>query len=346
MKNIDDDFVIDTYKKILLNPEKAESIIDLIKGKKQVDDKMPISIELHLTNRCNLNCEWCVDKKMRSNKDLITWEALKTLIADIAWKGIGITVEGGGEPTLYEWFDEFIMECRRNGIRLGLITNGVKELPVEILRCFDWIRVSLDATNEEEYRIEKGVNQFDQVVRNIKRIARKAPDVVLSIGYVITNRNVSQITNLFELFKDVKIQHFRIRTVEECPELMLEPKEVTKLNKRLKAEQKERKINVVLSLAEDSCEANNDLPCIAHSLRAIIHADGNVVLCEKRRHDMITLGNINQDKFSDIWRSDEHIDASQKLLDSENQRGCAVCRVTKFNEIFMELCEVETPHFI
>jgi radical SAM protein with 4Fe4S-binding SPASM domain len=127
---------------------------------------------------------------------------------------------------------------------------------------------------------------------------------------------------------------------------MLEPKEVTKLNKRLKAEQKERKINVVLSLAEDSCEANNDLPCIAHSLRAIIHADGNVVLCEKRRHDMITLGNINQDKFSDIWRSDEHIDASQKLLDSENQRGCAVCRVTKFNEIFMELCEVETPHFI
>lgn len=346
MKNIDDKFVINTYKKILLNTEKAKSIMDFTKGKKEFDDKMPISIELHLTNRCNLKCKWCVDKKIRRNEDLITWDALKAFIADIAWKGIGVTIEGGGEPTIYEHFNEFVMECHNNGIRLGLITNGVKPLPIEIMQCFEWIRVSLDSTNEEEYILEKGVNQFGTVINNIKEIAKNAPNVVLSIGYVITNRNAGNIVRLFDIFEDIHVNHFRIRTVEEHPELMIKPNEAIELSDRIKYEEKRRNISVVLSLAADTCEANNGLPCIAHSLRAIVHADGNVVLCEKRRHDIIILGNINQASFCDIWLSKEHQQASKKLTKSANQQGCAICRVTKFNQIFMELNAVDTPHFI
>ena len=41
--------------KLLLNKEKVESILDVKNGIKKLDDRFPISVELHLTDRCNLH---------------------------------------------------------------------------------------------------------------------------------------------------------------------------------------------------------------------------------------------------------------------------------------------------
>lgn len=343
---MNNDLVENTYQKMLINAEKTKSIMDFMTGKKQFDDKLPISIELHLTNRCNLKCEWCVDKPIRQNQDLLTWETLQTFIQDIAWQGVGLTIEGGGEPTLYYHFNEFVYECKEKGIHLGLITNGVKMLPDDVVRCFDWIRVSLDATNREEYIAEKGVDYFDKVVSNIYRIAEIAPDVVLNVSYVITKRNATCLINLFDLFAGISIDCFRIRTVEEHPELMITPEIAEDLYRLISEEEAKRNIHVVLSMGTDLCKANDNLPCVAHSIRAIIHADGNVVLCEKRRHDIITLGNITQNRFKNIWFSDAHKKAADKLKNSANQSGCEICRVTKFNQIFCKLNDVKTTSFI
>ena len=71
MKNIDGEFLVNTYKKLLINNEKTKSLLDFLEGKKRFDELMPISIELHLTNRCNLNCEWCVDKQIRKSTETV-----------------------------------------------------------------------------------------------------------------------------------------------------------------------------------------------------------------------------------------------------------------------------------
>lgn len=346
MKNIDGEFLVNTYKKLLINNEKTKSLLDFLEGKKRFDELMPISIELHLTNRCNLNCEWCVDKQIRKSKDSLKLDTLQAFVEDIAWKNIGLTIEGGGEPTLYEKFNEFVLLCYRNGIKLGLITNGVKILPIEILKCFDWIRVSLDSTNREEYIKEKGVDCFETVVSNIKRIAREAPEVILSIGYVITTRNCENISKLFSLFEDVKIDHFRIRTVEEYDKYMISQKKAEELSRIINDVAKRKHANVLLSLVRQEENDNKGLPCIAHSLRAIIHADGNVLVCEKRRHDIMILGNINKDKFSKIWLNKKHCEMAKKLSKPESQKGCTVCRITKYNEIITELQKMSTTNFI
>ncbi len=91
---------------------------------------------------------------------------------------------------------------------------------------------------------------------------------------------------------------------------------------------------------------NEGLPCIAHALSCVIQADGNVAMCEKRRHDPVVFGNINAQRFTDIWRGALRKDVSRRLLDPCAQRGCEVCRITKFNRYFVRLGELYTRNFI
>ncbi len=52
--------------KIFLFPEKINKFIN-IWGSNDVDYTFPVSVELSLTNRCNFNCVWCSDKKVRND---------------------------------------------------------------------------------------------------------------------------------------------------------------------------------------------------------------------------------------------------------------------------------------
>lgn len=63
--------------KLLLNNEKVNSILDVRNGVKKMDDHFPISIELHLTDCCNLKCEWCTDKELRQNKAVLDTKVIK-----------------------------------------------------------------------------------------------------------------------------------------------------------------------------------------------------------------------------------------------------------------------------
>ena len=53
--------------KLLLNKKKVNSILDVLNGKKEFDEEPPISVELHLTDICNLKCPWCTDSKLKEN---------------------------------------------------------------------------------------------------------------------------------------------------------------------------------------------------------------------------------------------------------------------------------------
>lgn len=102
----------------------------------------------------------------------------------------------------------------------------------------------------------------------------------------------------------------------------------------------------MLTIADRVVDKNAGLPCIAHTLTSIIHANGDVALCEKRRTDNIILGNLHQNTFEEIWEAAFHEEVSQKLLDASCQVGCGACRITGFNMILEQLENVHTRQFI
>ena len=134
--------------------------------------------------------------------------------------------------------------------------------------------------------------------------------------------------------------------MEEAEDILPSVDDMINLKKNLIKWTEGRRIKYLINIYDRVVKNNNGLPCVAHSLTSIVHADGTVNLCEKRRHDEICLGNVNDKSFEDIWNSNTRIRATSKLLCSECQNGCDVCRVTGFNEVFWHLTNINTKAFI
>ncbi|MCI9399775.1 MAG: radical SAM protein [Lachnospiraceae bacterium] len=333
--------------RLLLNNEKVNSILGVRNGIKKMDEHFPISVELHLTDNCNLNCEWCTDKELRQNKAVLDAKIIKSLFREFWKHGTGVTLEGGGEPTLHPNFREVVEIGNSFNIDMGLITNGT----VDISGCIEklkWVRVSLDSSSCDEYKREKGIDCYGCVLKNLEKMskARNPMNTFVGVGYVLTTRNQSNLINLVKRLDIIGVDYIYLRPVEEAGNITPSLESLLDLRKELAELTADTRIKYMLAVSDRVVDKNAGLPCIAHSLTSVIHANGEVALCEKRRTDGIILGNVYDSSFEDIWISPYREQISQKLLNAECQNGCSACRVTGFNMIFEQLEKVHSKRFI
>lgn len=333
--------------KLLLNKEKVNSILDVYTGKKMLDEKFPISAEVHLTDNCNLNCEWCTDKVLRKNRATLGLEIIDRLFREFGENGTGVTLEGGGEPTLHPDFHEVVDLGFRYGVDLGLITNGTVDIS-DCVHKLKWVRISLDSSTKDEYLTEKGIDHFEKVLENLRRLsyARNPQKTLVGVGYVLTTRNQGDLEGLITKLDEMGVDYVYFRPVEEMDELMPSLESLLDLKKKLVEVTREKRIKYMLNINDRIIDKNANLSCIAHSLTSIIHANGEVGLCEKRRNDNIILGNLNENSFKEIWTSLLREQVTQKMLNADYQQGCSVCRITGFNMMFDRLGKIHTKHFI
>lgn len=330
-------------EKIFLHPEKIKSLL----VDKELDQLYPISVEMTLTNRCNLNCVYCSDndlRKRQGKKQALSYEVIERLLSDLAKGGTkGIVLEGGGEPTLYSDFDKVVKYAKGKGLGIGLITNGTVSLDAELIKEFEWIRVSLDASTSREYMELKGVDCFEQVLNNISHYAKYCDTV--GVGYVVTNKNISQIETLVMRIRESGASYIQFRPVVDSEELYPYGVDLS----FLKFYQNHRFAVIIDGMKENAKKGNCNLSCKAHSLTSIISGDGSVYLCGRLNiyRWLRPIGNINSQSFREIWLGEERENQAKMVRDKEFcKRNCPQCRITKFNELLDRLEHVGSKHFI
>lgn len=349
MRNSDNSWSEFEYNKLklLLHEAKVQSLLDVYHGKKDYDEMPPISIELHLTDLCNLNCPWCTDQDQKAIGAVSEYGSVIRLLDYCKENHVGVTFEGGGEPTLYPKFSDVVAYGEQLGLHMGLITNGTVDIS-NTINAFRWVRISLDASNGDEYLIEKGGNLFGRVLDNITkyRTVRDQSKCYLGIGYVLTKRNYGEIEVILERLNKDNVDYVYFRPVEEAEEITPSKAELYALKQRLIDITSDMRLKYMITINDRMEDSNAGLPCVAHSVTTVVHADGSIALCEKRRHDIIEIGNIRNHSFKEIWNSKIRREASRKLMDCKNQIGCSVCRVTSFNKIIDNLTNIRTESFI
>ena len=330
-------------EKFFLHPEKVSSLI----AEKDLDELYPVSVEMTLTNQCNLNCVYCSDndlRKRQGKKQALCYEVVEELFSDLAKGGTkGIVLEGGGEPTLYPEFEWVVRFAKDKGLGVGLITNGTATLNPELVREFEWIRVSLDASTSKEYMELKGVDCFENVVNHISHYAKYCDTV--GVGYVVTNNNISQIETLVMRIRESGAAYIQLRPVVDSEELYPYDVDLS----FLKCYQNHRFAVILDGMKENAKPGNGGLPCKAHSLTSVISGDGSVYLCGRLNiyRWLRPIGNINDGGFRDIWQGDERKKQAEMVKDKEFcKRNCPQCRITKFNELLDRLGNVGSKHFI
>lgn len=311
----------------------------------QVDTSYPVSVELSLTNRCNLQCVYCSDRGLRDRLgDRMTADALERLYDDLAIGGTrGVVIEGGGEPTISPLFTQAVRAARRRRLAVGLITNGVEYPYGDLLDHLEWVRVSLDAASPEQYAATKQVDRFDRVLANLADMAARRACVV-GVGYVVTRDNTAGLEELVMHLRQIGVDYVQFRPVIDHPDLA----PTTELE-YLKKFETERFAVMTEAMGENADRGNDGLGCVAHSLSTVIAADGSVYLCGRLNvdPDFPPIGNVVAEGFDAIWKGLERRRQAAMVRRSEFCRmHCPQCRLTKYNVLMHQVANTRTVNFI
>lgn len=301
-------------------------------------------LTIDLTEKCNFKCGYCIDKRITfsQNKKEIDFKKIKDLLPEIKSKGCrAIEITGGGEPTLYSNFCEFVKCAKNLEFKLCLITNGsnLKNLSEKkLLSYFDWIRISLDASNSKTHmKVHNiNVNYFDTIIDVIKN---ENLNIDFGISFLVNELNYSEIESACILSKNIGAKYFQVKPLFDskyCDEIKNEVENQMKNIQSLSNNNFKVLINSKKKIFRDENMLSND-KCYTCLTRTLITPSG-LYPCSYKR------GNLEE--CSDYNSVDDIISIRNNYFDNINTHKCyKSCSRKEFNEIINELKNIYMKNY-
>lgn len=133
---------------------------------------IPRLLMLEVTNACNLKCTMCQNTNMKRSKGFMSPELGKKAIREAADLGVReVALFTTGEPLLYKYLDELIIEAKKRNLYCYLSSNGLllNKTIAEMLctKGLDSFKFSIDASNKQEYESIRINGSFDRLINNV-----------------------------------------------------------------------------------------------------------------------------------------------------------------------------------
>ena len=325
------------------------------------DTTGPITVKIDLTNVCNHNCPGCIDADLiADDNNELKYDLVLSLLHDLKRMNVkGINYTGGGEPTAHKKFAEVIRATSELGFDIGLICNGslFHKYPMEeLLEKFTWIRISLDAFDEETHvRTHGSKATFKKTIKNIKELVKikkeQNLETTIGVGY-ITNQHADmdrQVWRFIELCKEAGVDYAQLR-----PSFgfmfdygTIKPKEWRQIFKELQKYETgdfkvvfdEGKYEKILSnsvkRSYSSCHAQ------AFKSTSITAVGGVYICCSLSGKPTGYIGNILEENFYDIWNGTRR---QQTLAELDVKRCPALCVGDNLNEFLENFKKNKVEH--
>jgi radical SAM protein with 4Fe4S-binding SPASM domain len=155
----------------------------------------PHKAYLHLTQRCNLNCQYCYNREnIGQYKDLSTSEWIR-IIEKLHENGFDYIVFTGGEVTLRKDLLELAKCVHSCNMKLHILTNGTVKLPDELFDFADSIEISIDDIDiQRNDKLRKNSSIFE-VYQHIKSYS-SGQKKKITIKTVVSKENQDYVEDL------------------------------------------------------------------------------------------------------------------------------------------------------
>jgi MoaA/NifB/PqqE/SkfB family radical SAM enzyme len=309
----------------------------------------PPFLILFINSICNMKCDHCFYWQRLNQRSDLSFEELVKLSEDLGpIENLNLS---GGEPFLRRDFGPIVRQfIRRNGAREVYVpTNGwytkktvdsVRDVLQEDTLQGITIEFSLDGMGSfhDEFRhlagaFERAMETYDALVE----VQQEDPRLQIHANSCATETNMDEIKRLTTFLYDrcPRIMHHNLAIIRgdrkdatlQGPALQ-QYRELYQYIRRLWKPREESRVGSVVEpmLQWTKCKAAESaeqfVPCRAGILTGVIHANGDVGICEQRP----PIGNLREKSFMEIWRSHHAGDIRKSIRAKE-------CYCT--NEVFM-----------
>lgn len=163
----------------------------------------PLHPQISLTNKCNLACDFCSCVGVNRAEELDYIKAEQIMQGLYSFGAKALTITGGGEPTLYSRFDDFVKLIKDDlEMEIGMVTNGttLAQMKNETIRRWTWCRISLSDDRD-----------MDSLLRQVREAVRRVPEVDWAFSYVVTPKfNLNKMAEAIREANDLDFTHVRL----------------------------------------------------------------------------------------------------------------------------------------
>ena len=345
---------------------------DVLEALAHKEHRAPIYIRLKPTNFCNHHCAYCTygsgdtyekteNRDSIEHRDMIPWEKLQEIIADMGAMGVkALTFSGGGEPLTYPHIVEAAKQIKRHGIDLSLITNGqlLKEETAEAFFSAKWVRISFDAPRAAVYADLRRISEaaFHRVCENIRSFSKnKDRDCVLGVNFVISKANCDYVYEAAALLKELGVDNVKFAAVVENEphyHISIKDKVIEQIHRAEKefsvpADGTTNGFRIINNYENDWMDKNFTTQpfatCYSCRLITIIAADQKVYLCHTRAYDsQAVVGDLKNQTFREMWFSEK----TRKRLEAlRPKRDCRnFCAYEERNQLIQAYFDTDMRH--
>jgi MoaA/NifB/PqqE/SkfB family radical SAM enzyme len=324
----------------------------------------PVHVRIKPINRCNHACWYCAyradDLQLGEGMDLsdkIPEEKMGEIVDDlIAMKVKAVTFSGGGEPLLYRPLPDVIERLGSAGISVASLTNGSNlkgRMADAFARWGTWIRVSLDAWDNDSYAQARGVDkgQFTQLLRNITDFSARGSACVLGVSFIVGEANHGHVLDLCRQLKDAGVNHVKVSGAVVANDReannLYHRRLASTVGEQIRLAQQELgddRFAVIDHYHElDDLFAKSYRTCPFLQFLTVIGADCRVYTCQDKAYTQGgLLGSIRDRSFRDFWFSEENRQRVHGLDPSVSCRHHCVAHGK--NQVLHEVLSIDPNH--
>lgn len=312
----------------------------------------PITLEFDLTNLCSHRCPACFGFHPARDAAQIPLEDARRILRQARDFGVrGLTFTGGGEPLMNPAAPQAVEHARSLGFDVGFITNGTaltEETARTLLRCCQWVRVSLDAGGPRAFRLSHGLDErgFERTLAAVRLLARlkreeKHP-CTLGLGYLTSGRAGGDLLAFARLGRELGVDYVQFRPLLRRPgepeppppgeDVLAEMRRASELSsgafRVLHSEHKYRLIR-----AGDLRRRYRK--CYGQHFAAVVAADQKMyACCHLRGLARYRLGDLSRQTFAEVWDSPRR----RSVAASVDFKDCPLlCRCDAFNALLWDI---------
>lgn len=284
-------------------------------------------VYLHVTQRCNLNCYYCYNRKnLNTGRKEFGTDEWKSVIGKLYEEGIKEFVITGGEPTIRDDLEEILSFIPKD-CKISILTNGtlLTDEKVKIFQYADEVIVSLDSMERDNNDSNRENSVKYNVLSNIDRL-NESQRSKLIVRTVITKNNIGDIASLKKYVQEnLGVRYitsgYLPNSSNECEEFIPLENEV-----------------------QYKVKMNNLIACGAGLVEIAIDSNGDIYPCQSLIKPEFRLGNMSdvnwkkkiQEKSENILQP-LNINEIEKCKDCVYKYFCGTgCRAVTYN-IFKEI---------
>jgi MoaA/NifB/PqqE/SkfB family radical SAM enzyme/class 3 adenylate cyclase len=170
----------------------------------------PLCVQIQISSTCSTSCVMCQhhsENRKSSNTD-ITFDKWKSVFRELGSFGVKTVIFSGGEPLMRPHIDKLIRSAHKQGLKIGLLTNGTmvngnikndrESIINAIIDCVAWVAVSIDGTIAVDKKIRHISNDSVDREKNLRQFCKDISKMKDKISATVT----LQMLNADISFKD------------------------------------------------------------------------------------------------------------------------------------------------